>query len=258
MSKTPNSLATAQNPQALIQITEHDGKKAVSARELHAFLESKRQFADWIKDRIRQYNFVENQDYVTASQIYETVNGGHSTRKEYALTVNMAKELSMVEGNEKGKQARQYFIAREEQAIMLLSRQLKQSEERTAIPDARRKPITFDNLPAAVGQLLDEVNLIKKLLARPMEAQKPQRFDLKGTLDYLNEQGYIISRGKLQQLTASHAIPCKKFGRRLVFERTELDKWAEEQTVDVGNVSGDAALTLAASANCKLKRRRNA
>ena len=95
----------------LIPISEHNGKKAVSARQLHAFLESKQDFSTWIKNRIEKYGLIKNQDYVTAPQIYGTANNGHSTRTEYALSIDCAKELSMVEGNERGKQARQYFIA---------------------------------------------------------------------------------------------------------------------------------------------------
>lgn len=94
----------------LIKITERDGRRAVSARELHQFLESKQDFSTWIKARIEKYGFVENQDFVTAPQIYGTANGGHSTRMEYALSVDMAKELSMVENNERGRLARKYFI----------------------------------------------------------------------------------------------------------------------------------------------------
>lgn len=81
-------------------------QKGVSARDLHAFLEVKSRFNDWIANRIKDFNFVENQDYVTLTK--KIVSGGLA--KEYFLTLNMAKELSMVERNEKGKQARQYFI----------------------------------------------------------------------------------------------------------------------------------------------------
>lgn len=96
----------------LIKITEGEGgKRAVSARELHAFLESKQDFSTWIKNRIEKYDLVENVDFITAPQIYGTANGGHATRIEYALTVDAAEELSMVEGNEKGKEARKYFIS---------------------------------------------------------------------------------------------------------------------------------------------------
>lgn len=96
----------------LIKITENNGKKAVSARELHAFLESKKQFADWIKHRISKYGLIENIDYQTLS-----LNGENGRPAiEYALTIDAAKELSMVEGNHKRKQARQYFIECEKQA----------------------------------------------------------------------------------------------------------------------------------------------
>lgn len=93
----------------LIPISEKDGKRAVSARDLHSFLESKRDFSNWIKDRIDKYDLVENVDYVVFNKFGENPNGGRP-QIEYALTVDAAKELSMVEGNEKGKQARRYFI----------------------------------------------------------------------------------------------------------------------------------------------------
>ena len=94
----------------LIKITENNGRRAVSARELHEFLESKQDFSTWIKNRIEKYDLVENVDYIAAPQIYGPANGGHSTRIEYVLSVDAAKELSMVEGNRKGKQARKYFL----------------------------------------------------------------------------------------------------------------------------------------------------
>ena len=78
----------------------------VSARELYTFVESKRQFADWIKNRIEKYGFVENVDYVTFSQNCE--KGRPS--QEYFITLDMAKQLAMVENNEKGMQVRKYFI----------------------------------------------------------------------------------------------------------------------------------------------------
>lgn len=90
----------------LIKITENkNGDKLVNARELHEFLENKRQFADWIKQRINQYGFVEGEDFT----VHKFVNG-KATQIDYAIKVDMAKELSMVENNEKGKIARKYFI----------------------------------------------------------------------------------------------------------------------------------------------------
>lgn len=93
----------------IIKITEHNGKRAVNARELHKFLESKYQFANWIQERITKYGFVENQDYEVFKENLKNSNGGRP-QTEYALSVDMAKELSMVENNEKGRLARKYFI----------------------------------------------------------------------------------------------------------------------------------------------------
>ena len=86
-----------------------------NARELHAFLEVGRDFSNWIKDRIEQYGFVENRDFVCSSKLASKGRGGHNA-KEYHLTLGMGKELAMVERNEKGKQARLYFLECERRA----------------------------------------------------------------------------------------------------------------------------------------------
>ena len=62
-------------------------QQTVNARELHSFLESKQDFSTWIKNRIADYDFVENQDFIAAPQKYGAANGGHATRKEYYITL---------------------------------------------------------------------------------------------------------------------------------------------------------------------------
>jgi anti-repressor protein len=75
--------------------------QTVNARELHAHLESKQEFANWIKSRIEQYDFVEGVDFTVDKFI-----NGRSTSIDYHITLDMAKELSMVERNVKGREAR--------------------------------------------------------------------------------------------------------------------------------------------------------
>lgn len=89
--------------------------QTVNARELHAFLGVGRIFAAWLPDRIDQYGFTENVDFVVFSETGNNPSGGRPT-KEYAISIDMAKELSMVERTEKGKQARRYFIDCERRA----------------------------------------------------------------------------------------------------------------------------------------------
>jgi phage anti-repressor protein len=81
----------------------------VDARTLHAFLEVGKDFSNWIKNRIKQYDFQENKDY-TLAKTGELDNQGFQGRIEYHLTLDMAKELSMVKRNAKGKEARRHFI----------------------------------------------------------------------------------------------------------------------------------------------------
>ncbi|WP_375679587.1 antA/AntB antirepressor family protein [Bartonella sp. AP7XZML] len=82
--------------------------QTVNARELHTFLAIGKRFATWITNRINQYAFEEGKDYIlTLPKIGKRKN---VISKEYHLTLDMAKELSMVERNEKGRQARRYFI----------------------------------------------------------------------------------------------------------------------------------------------------
>ena len=90
----------------LIKVTEQNGEQLISAKELHEFLEVKSKFADWVKNRIEKYGFEENQDFIALSKNLE--NGGREI--DYILKLDMAKELSMVENNDKGRQARKYFI----------------------------------------------------------------------------------------------------------------------------------------------------
>ena len=88
----------------LIKITEKDGQQLVSARDLHEFLEIGQDFTNWIK-RMIEYGFEENQDFTVAK-----ISEGKVTKHEYIITLNMAKEISMIQRSEKGKQARKYFI----------------------------------------------------------------------------------------------------------------------------------------------------
>lgn len=88
----------------------------VNARELHGFLESKQDFSTWIKSRIDKYGFDEGQDFIRVDAAPQKNGAENSTtcgwqsRIDYFLTLDMAKELAMVERNDKGKQARLYFI----------------------------------------------------------------------------------------------------------------------------------------------------
>lgn len=82
------------------------GEKVVYGTELHTILGVKSKFADWVKNRLNDCEAMENEDFDTFSKFLE--NGGRT--KEYIIKLDTAKEMAMLERNEKGKQVRRYFI----------------------------------------------------------------------------------------------------------------------------------------------------
>lgn len=99
-------IATRQIAQQSVQ--------TVNARELHGFVQSKQEFANWIKARIEKFGFTEGQDYLV-DKFVNNPQGGRPTL-DYHLTIDMAKELAMVENNDKGREVRRYFIEAERRA----------------------------------------------------------------------------------------------------------------------------------------------
>lgn len=90
----------------LIKIKNHNGERAVSARDLYNFLGASERFSNWI-DRQFQYGFIEGQDYIGCKEFNTLAN---QELTDYVLTLDCAKEISMLQKSDKGKQARQYFI----------------------------------------------------------------------------------------------------------------------------------------------------
>lgn len=111
--------------------------RTVSARKLHEFLGVRRDFSNWIRSRIKQYGFTENQDYIKVfAKTGENPKGGRPSA-EYYLTLDMAKELAMVERTERGREARRYFIDCEKQLIEKKAqpRLSDQTSQRALLPE---------------------------------------------------------------------------------------------------------------------------
>lgn len=140
----------------------------VNARELHSWLGSKQDFSTWMKRRISKYGFEENTDYLI-HQVVEQALSGAKHKIEYLLSVDMAKELSMVECTDRGREVRLYYIQQEE-----LARQLK------------------DGLQVRIGKLSAQIDLITKSLSEAasflaVNGKKTKPAMLKELDDLINE-----------------------------------------------------------------------
>lgn len=116
---------------ALLPIDPSDSEQPrVNARHLHKFLEIGKDFSTWIKDRIETVGFVENEDFTVDSPNLgnQSGRGGDRRSREYWLTMDMAKELSMLERNARGRQARRYFIECEKQLRQVARQALDMSD----------------------------------------------------------------------------------------------------------------------------------
>lgn len=89
----------------LIKINYDNDQPTVSARELHDFLEVGAAYKDWFP-RMCEYGFEEGKDF----RSFLSKSTGGRPAQDAEITIDMAKELCMLQRNERGKQARQYFL----------------------------------------------------------------------------------------------------------------------------------------------------
>ncbi|MGX6472087.1 antA/AntB antirepressor family protein [Pediococcus pentosaceus] len=177
----------------LIKMTiDKKGQQVVDARDLHDFLEIGKRFTTWFED-MNKYGFDEGKDFFPISG---ESNGGRK-RKDYAISINMAKELSMIQRTKKGKQAREYFIAVEEQfnsPEMIMARSLQFANQKMLsyqeqIQVMKPKADYFDDL------------VERKLLTNFRDTAKELHIGQKKFIDWLLEHKYVYrDKGRRRQL----------------------------------------------------------
>ena len=133
----------------LINVKNEDGKLLVSLRELHKKLGIKTQFTKWAI-RMFEYGFEENIDYIPVSQKRLTVQGNETTFTDYIVTIDMAKEICMIQRSDIGREFRKYFIECEKQLKEIVQKPLLSKEDELLISIA--KATTKETQMIAVGE----------------------------------------------------------------------------------------------------------
>ena len=174
----------------IINITMNNDRPTVSARELHEFLEVKTAFKDWFP-RMCEYGFMEGTDF--CSFLSESTGGRPA--QDAQLTIEMAKELCMIQRTEKGKQARQYFIQLEKdwnspekvmaRALRLADQKIQELSQQ--ISESRPKVLFADAVASAQSSIL--VGELAKLLK-----QNGVNIGQNRLFSWMRENGYLISR----------------------------------------------------------------
>lgn len=188
----------------LIPLINNGGAQAVMGRDLHQFLEIGTAYSRWIERLIEKYGFIAGQDFLP--KMAESTGGRPS--EDHILTMDMAKEISMVQNNDKGKQARQYFIECEKKArapkingaeltrLELIQIALNAEEERLAL-EAKNKELApkadaYESFIDTTGKY--SIGAVAKMLG------KGQNWLFRE----LRNRGVLISKGAMRNTPYQH------------------------------------------------------
>lgn len=178
----------------LLKVNYEANRITLSARELHEFLEIKTEFAKWMH-RMCEYGFSKDVDYRVIVKNDENPLGGRPST-DYEITIDMAKEISMIQRNEKGKEARQYFIEVEKQwnsPERVIARGLIESKKmienlNKQIVEMRPKALFADAVSTSKESIL--IGQLAKLIK-----QNGYEIGQNRLFQWLRENGYLIKGG---------------------------------------------------------------
>ena len=177
-----------------VNVSENE-EQTVSGRELHAFLEVESRYNDWFA-RMLKYDFVEGTDYILKNEyIHSDKREREYTQTDHILKLDMAKELCMIARNEKGKQARQYFLQVERdwnspekvmaRALRIANKKLLEVEAK--LEEAKPKMLFADAVISSDTTIL--IGELAKII-------KQNGYDIgqKRMFSWLRQNGYLINR----------------------------------------------------------------
>ncbi|HEM5195033.1 TPA: phage antirepressor KilAC domain-containing protein [Streptococcus suis] len=178
----------------LINVNVNDNQEpVVSGRQLHEALEVKTPYSMWF-DRMVEYGFTENQDFLLNNFVKQTGRGGHN-KVDHVIKLDMAKEIAMIQRTDRGKQVRQYFIQVEKDfnsPEKIMARALLLADKKVHLLEAqieadKPKVLFADAVSASHSSIL--VGDLAKLIS-----QNGFKIGANRLFAWLRENGYLIKR----------------------------------------------------------------
>ena len=211
----------------LIRINYDSEAPTVSARQLHEGLEINTRFNDWYK-RMCEYGFAENVDYQAITQKRVTAQGNETTFMDYQISIDMAKQICMIQRTDKGKQYRQYFIDLEKAwntPEQVMARALKianneidklKADNKVLLADTERmkpKEIFADAVESSRTSIL--IGDMAKLIC-----QNGHEIGQNRLFEWMRQNDYLIKSGGSKNMPTQKAMEQKLFE---VKERTVVN-----------------------------------
>lgn len=204
----------------IIKVNYESEQPTVSARELHEGLEIKTAFKDWFP-RMTAYGFEENQDFILVAQKRATNNPKNpiTTCNDYQISIDMAKQICMIQRTDKGKQYRQYFLDLEKawntpEQVMARALKIANSEidklkadNRVLIADTERmkpKEIFADAVSSSKDSCL--IGDLAKIIC-----QNGHKIGQKRLFEWMRTNGYLIKGGSSKNMPTQKAMEMKLF-----------------------------------------------
>ncbi len=212
----------------LLKVNYGNDRITLSARELHEFLGIGTEFAKWMQ-RMCEYGFSENQDYRVFVKNDDNSKGGRPST-DYEITLDMAKEIAMIQRSDKGKEVRQYFLELERrwnspEAVM--NRALEYSRKQVKALMEENKELKPKALFADAVSASDESILIGQLAK--LIRQNGYEIGQNRLFEWMRENGYLIKSGSRRNQPTQRAMDMGLFE---VKERT------------ISNPDGSTRITL--------------
>lgn len=182
-----------------IEINENQ-EPVVNGRELHKALEIKTEYKKWF-ERMKDYGFTENTDFIRVTQKCHTL-GGEQEMVNHAIKLDMAKEIAMIQRNEKGKEVRQYFIQVEKDfnsPEKIMARALKIAENKLNVlqlENAEQKKTLEEQKPKVIFANSVETAKTSILVGELAKIIKQNGYDIGQNrfFEWLRNNNYLISR----------------------------------------------------------------
>jgi anti-repressor protein len=182
----------------LIQTSQNgNGEITLSGRELHEFLDVKSNYSTWF-ERMTEYGFVEDVDYVLLSNFEKQNGSGGHNRVDHQIKLDMAKEIAMIQRTEKGKEARQYFLQVEKawnSPEMIIKRAMEFQNKKILFLETKiheEKPYTDFGKVVAICDGAINVGAFAKLIYE----KHGINIGRNKLMEWLREKGYLIKQGR--------------------------------------------------------------